>query len=161
MHHAYHPQAHASNHWGKRGGQERTTSFYLCVFACCPASGSACQHPSPSLAMRLTGTSCAFQKVGVDGLAFQDIWSLDDEMLAMQNLPQPTAAIIFIFPGGEHEDQSSAPPLPPGSPFFLYQIAGLGNACGTIAAIHAVANSGAAASLAEGTTLKTFLDANA
>jgi ubiquitin carboxyl-terminal hydrolase L3 len=95
----------------------------------------------------------------VEGLAFQDIYSFDDEMLAM--LPQPTEAVVLIFPGGEREDQSSAPPLPPGSPFFLYQIAGLGNACGTIAAIHSVANSEAAASLAEGTTLKTFLDTNA
>lgn len=92
-------------------------------------------------------------------MAFHDVFGLDDDLLAM--LPQPITAVILLFPGGVKEDQSSPPALPDGSPFFLYQVKGLGNACGTIASVHAVANSPAAAGLAPGSALKAFLDANA
>jgi len=103
----------------------------------------------------LTGFS---RKVGVSNdYQFHDVFGLDEELLMM--IPQPSHAVILLFPGAEREQATDAAAADNTGPFFLYQVKGLGNACGTIAAIHAIANSEARASLAPSSTLDAYLKA--
>lgn len=75
-----------------------------------------------------------------------DVYGLDSDALAM--VPQPVLAVIFCFP--DPPESSSHPPegvLPTehkqeasDDMYFIKQIESLGNACGTIALLHAVGN---------------------
>ncbi|KAJ2928411.1 hypothetical protein H1R20_g8676, partial [Candolleomyces eurysporus] len=80
--------------------------------------------------------------------AFQDVYGLDDEMLAI--VTKPTKAVILLFPdvpeAKAHQKEEDARIARDGQPhldptvFYVKQT--IGNACGTIALIHALANSG-------------------
>jgi ubiquitin carboxyl-terminal hydrolase L3 len=78
--------------------------------------------------------------------SFTDVWGLDDEILDTQAsmFAGPVLTVLFLFPS--KEDNRSTPPsgtvVPaPESPlFFLEQVPSLGNACGTIAVVHALTN---------------------
>ena len=89
--------------------------------------------------------------------AFHDVYGLDEELLMM--LPQPVQAMVLLFPSADavRSGQTKEDAVPPSAPFFLWQGQALGNACGTIASIHAVANSAAGEQLTPGGPLATFL----
>jgi ubiquitin carboxyl-terminal hydrolase L3 len=106
------------------------------------------------------------KKLGVpENWGFCDVFGFDDELLAM--LPQPCVALALLFPSekiaparreaffARAQEQPAAPP----ELFFLQQHDGIGNACGTVACIHAIANAAGAHNfeLEEG-PLRNFLD---
>ncbi|XP_058955110.2 ubiquitin carboxyl-terminal hydrolase isozyme L3 [Pocillopora verrucosa] len=94
--------------------------------------------------------------------SFVDVFGLEPELLAM--LPQPTCALLLLFPTSDkyHEykteqeekvkehGQEVSPNL-----FFMKQT--IGNACGTVAIIHSIANNTDVLQLDEG-FLKKFID---
>ncbi|TEB22877.1 cysteine proteinase [Coprinellus micaceus] len=79
--------------------------------------------------------------------AFGDVYGLDDDILAI--VPQPTQAVILLFPDVPEakahqtsEDERIAKDGQPHlDPTIFYVKQTIGNACGTIALIHALANS--------------------
>lgn len=86
------------------------------------------------------------ERVGVQGgWAFADVLGLDPELLAFA--PQPALAVCLLFPSKAVrrprlealEGQQDARRAP-ASTFYLTQHKEFGNACGTIAAVHAIAN---------------------
>lgn len=102
-----------------------------------------------------------------EGWEFFDVFGLDPDLLMM--IPQPCAALCLLYPSDKiskvHRAElqarmSSQPPPPPGL-FFVQQHDGIGNACGTIACIHAVANAAVAGNfeLQDG-PLKKFVSAS-
>jgi len=107
------------------------------------------------------------RRLGVPGdWEFTDVFGLDDELLAM--VPQPCAALCLLFPSQNisqaHREAMRAKRPAGGSAdntpvFFLQQHDDMGNACGTIAAVHAVANAAAAGNFAlQDGPLSGFLD---
>ena len=98
------------------------------------------------------------RRIGVPApWSFYDVFGLDPDLLAL--LPRPTVALILLFPCSpaiyqqRHEEEiqtraeAAAGSLPPeqseaqSAAFHLEQHASFGNACGTIAAVHAITNS--------------------
>eukprot|EP00164_Ancoracysta_twista_P000538 GFYU01000718.1.p1 GENE.GFYU01000718.1~~GFYU01000718.1.p1 ORF type:complete len:236 (+),score=74.66 GFYU01000718.1:76-783(+) len=94
---------------------------------------------------------------------FSDCFGLDDELLAF--VPQPCHAVVFLYPSsqmatlkkeqaekikaqGQHVSEKV---------WFMRQL--VGNACGTVALVHALANNRDKLSL-EGGFFKDFVDAN-
>lgn len=82
-----------------------------------------------------------------DNLAFCDIYGLDTELLAF--VPQPVYAVMLLFPSSvaikavkskQAEELTSDPQTLDKDLFYLYQHDGIGNACGTVAMIHAFAS---------------------
>lgn len=79
---------------------------------------------------------------GVDctNVLFQDVFTVDDEMITF--LPQPIYAFLFIYPIGNKdgylEKRHKEGPSPENPPWYTKQT--LRNACGTVALIHAIAN---------------------
>ncbi|KAL0585512.1 hypothetical protein ABG067_004653 [Albugo candida] len=76
---------------------------------------------------------------------FQDV--LSTEEWALEMVPQPVAAVIFLFPIKEQteayakeeaQNQKSSGYKKPENVFYMKQT--IGNACGTIAMLHAVGN---------------------
>eukprot|EP00434_Breviolum_minutum_P006261 symbB.v1.2.005525.t1/scaffold323.1/size229223/2 len=113
------------------------------------------------------------QKIGLpQGWEFCDVLGLDPELLEM--VPGTTVACILLFPcsdliytargvqdaqvrnGKSHKGASAATET---DLFFLKQVIGFGNACGTIACLHAISNCRAWLSL-DG-PLETFVTAQA
>ncbi|MPC33162.1 Ubiquitin carboxyl-terminal hydrolase isozyme L3 [Portunus trituberculatus] len=93
-----------------------------------------------------------------------DVYGLDDDMLAM--VPQPVCAVILLYPFSDkacqedfkkkqEEEQETAGGDIPENVYFMKQF--VGNACGTVALIHAVANNRDRIELSDG-ALKEFLD---
>ena len=77
-----------------------------------------------------------------------DVLGLETELLEL--VPQPVAAIVLLFPcttsiyayrQQEASQIRSSQPQPLSDVFFLRQVPEFGNACGTVACIHALANS--------------------
>ncbi|KAJ1980702.1 ubiquitinyl hydrolase 1 [Dimargaris xerosporica] len=110
--------------------------------------------------------------------AFTDVWGLDPDLLAL--VPQPCLAVLLLFPltpaYEAHEQQQrllqeqrsmtseSSPPLPGtmlghsrGQNSLFYMKQTIGNACGTVAVLHALANSRDIISLEPG-PLEEFLN---
>ncbi|XP_052152700.1 ubiquitin carboxyl-terminal hydrolase 3-like isoform X2 [Oryza glaberrima] len=79
-----------------------------------------------------------------DMAEFHDVYSLDADALEM--VPQPVLAVVFCFPDPTQETL-----------FFIKQIESLGNACGTIALLHAVGNAYSEISLSENSFLDMFI----
>lgn len=79
---------------------------------------------------------------------FVDVLSFDDQ--ALQWIPRPVAAVILLFPCTDtiyaaraaQKKKLSLASLTPAakSAFHVMQVASFGNACGSIAAVHALAN---------------------
>eukprot|EP01088_Endostelium_zonatum_P005035 TRINITY_DN16465_c0_g1_i1.p1 TRINITY_DN16465_c0_g1~~TRINITY_DN16465_c0_g1_i1.p1 ORF type:complete len:266 (+),score=55.73 TRINITY_DN16465_c0_g1_i1:59-799(+) len=73
-----------------------------------------------------------------ESYVFDDVLGLDEELLFATGVE----AVILLYPGGgEHRQTGAAANEDNHNLFFLEQTEGLGNACGTIAVIHALANS--------------------
>ena len=68
--------------------------------------------------------------------SFFDIYGLDEDMLSM--IPQPCLSVVLLFPSAKKTENKGDPE--DSVPFYLTQISDLGNACGTIAVIHTLAN---------------------
>jgi len=98
---------------------------------------------------------------------FCDMFGLDPDLLAM--VPQPCAAVCLLFPSEkiskprreEFAAKAAGQPPVPGDLFFCQQVDGIGNACGTIACMHAVANAAASGNFAldPECTLAKFIEA--
>lgn len=81
-----------------------------------------------------------------EGWGFADVFGLDPDLLCM--VPQPCAALCLLYPSDKishpRRDELRAKKAsmgePPSDLFFVEQKDGIGNACGTIAAVHAMAN---------------------
>jgi len=97
---------------------------------------------------------------------FHDVYGLDDDALDM--VPQPVLAVVLCFPdppqdasypseqllfSGEKETQDQV--------YFIKQIKSLGNACGTIALLHAVGNASSEVNLVENSCLDLFFKSTA
>ena len=101
-----------------------------------------------------------------DAFGFTDVFGLDEELLAM--VPQPCLAVCLLYPSGKisaprREAQraaADAQPSPPPGLFYTMQHDGIGNACGTIACMHACGNAVGADALSDG-PLKKFMEATA
>ncbi|KAM0878396.1 hypothetical protein ACQ4PT_034893 [Festuca glaucescens] len=94
-----------------------------------------------------------------------DVYGLDYDVLAM--VPQPVLAVIFCFP--DPPESSSHPPQEvlaterketSDDVYFIKQIESLGNACGTIALLHAVGNA-CSESLLDNSCLDLFFKSTA
>jgi ubiquitin carboxyl-terminal hydrolase L3 len=107
------------------------------------------------------------RRVGMPAaFGFCDVYGIDDGLLMM--VPQPCTAVILCFPSSDasyamKESQraaieASGQPAAPADLFYLTQHDGFGNACGTIACVHALANS-AGLALDASSTLGTFIAA--
>ncbi|XP_021319402.1 ubiquitin carboxyl-terminal hydrolase 3 isoform X9 [Sorghum bicolor] len=101
-----------------------------------------------------------------DDMEFHDVYGLDDDALDM--VPQPVLAVVLCFPdppqdasypseqllfSGEKETQDQV--------YFIKQIKSLGNACGTIALLHAVGNASSEVNLVENSCLDLFFKSTA
>ncbi|KAG8461735.1 hypothetical protein KFE25_001353 [Diacronema lutheri] len=95
--------------------------------------------------------------------AFHDVFGLEAELLAM--VPQPAIAVLLLFPPDQMREakaeqlerlRAEAYAPEPGL-FFMRQY--VGNACGTIAAVHALLNNKNL--VTAGSELGAFLEANA
>ncbi|KAJ2554504.1 ubiquitinyl hydrolase 1 [Coemansia sp. RSA 1878] len=78
-------------------------------------------------------------RLGVDkAVAFSDVLGLDDELLAMT--PQPVHALVFLFPVTDsfQEARIREASTPPSNVWYSKQT--IGNACGTMAILHALGN---------------------
>nr|AEV41094.1 putative ubiquitin carboxyl-terminal hydrolase family1 [Oryza officinalis] len=93
-----------------------------------------------------------------DVAEFHDVYSLDADALEM--VPQPVLAVVFCFPDPTQDARNpSQHVLVTGEKetlFFIKQIESLGNACGTIALLHAVGNAYSEISLLENSCLDMF-----
>jgi len=99
--------------------------------------------------------------VGVsDKWKMTDVYGLDDDLLA--TVPRPVLALLLLFPLNDkfeayfRKQEEAQQGEPSSKVYFMKQT--VGNACGTIALIHAVANNLDSIDLSEG-HLKKFLDA--
>lgn len=93
---------------------------------------------------------------------FHDVFGLDDELLVM--IPRPCMAMCLLFPSDKIESprrkdyaKKCLGDAKHGC-FYLKQHEEFGNACGTIAMVHIVANTGA--NIADDSPLKAFINAN-
>lgn len=103
-------------------------------------------------------------KIGAGGgaFAFHDVYGLDAELLAM--VPKPCAAVTLLFPSSKLKEAKATQLqeleksgyAPDDGIFFIKQY--VGNACGTIAALHALSNNPHL--IQEGSDLATFVAAN-
>ncbi|GBG34822.1 Ubiquitin carboxyl-terminal hydrolase [Hondaea fermentalgiana] len=99
-----------------------------------------------------------------ESVAFHDVFGLDEELLAM--IPQPVVAMCLLFPSStinairreQFADKCIANPAEQGI-FYLHQLSQFGNACGTIACVHATANA-AGVVFDEASPLGAFIEAN-
>jgi len=102
------------------------------------------------------------EKLGVSSeWQFQDVYGLDDELLAM--VPQdevPPIALVILYPDGalgkedaKQQEQSESE----SSALFIKQLPGLHNACGTLAALHSVINNTDQIKLSDDSVLGSFV----
>nr|CAB3488605.1 unnamed protein product [Digitaria exilis] len=144
-----------------------------------------CDHQFHDLALSTHSAAARAQfmwSLGVpeDEAEFHDVYGLDEDALDM--VPQPVLAVILCFPDPPQEFclllKCSLVPLQdagyPSVPFvscgeketkdrvyFIKQIESLGNACGTIALIHAIGNTSSELNLVENSFLDLFFKSTA
>jgi ubiquitin carboxyl-terminal hydrolase L3 len=68
---------------------------------------------------------------------FGDVYSMDAENLCW--VAQPVLACVFLYPTKDHKRATDSK-VASGPCFYMNQVPALGNACGTIATMHALAN---------------------
>lgn len=95
--------------------------------------------------------------------SFVDVYGLDPELLAM--LPQPTCALLLLFPTSdkyhEFKKEQEEKILKDGqdvSPNVYFMKQTIGNACGTVAIVHSIANNMDVLELVEDGFLKNFME---
>jgi len=95
--------------------------------------------------------------LGMDaGWNFVDVYGLDPDLLAM--VPRPVAAVVLLFP--DNKDKVNQPigdmqnEFPP-SLYYTKQT--IGNACGTVAIVHALANNADVIPFDESKHFKEFI----
>ena len=100
------------------------------------------------------------------GLAFCDVYGLDPELLGM--VPAPVRALLLLFPISEATEEARAEEAAAierdgqeVSADVWYTKQTIGNACGTIGVLHALANNRARLSVEGGSFLDRFLEATA
>lgn len=91
--------------------------------------------------------------------AFHDIYGTDPDLLAM--VPQPVAAVLLLFPITEsmerlRQEENNAANSGDTSSDILWFKQTIGNACGTIGLLHALANSSASSSIIPNSPLDTL-----
>ncbi|GBF91570.1 ubiquitin carboxyl-terminal hydrolase-like [Raphidocelis subcapitata] len=107
-------------------------------------------------------------RIGLDTSkhAFYDVFGLDEELLAM--VPQPVVAVLLLYPITAETEAAAkeadgriaaAGPSAPRPPPVYFMKQTIGNACGTIAMLHAFGNSLGTVELADGSFLRRFFDA--
>ncbi|SNX82944.1 probable ubiquitin thiolesterase L3 [Melanopsichium pennsylvanicum] len=93
-------------------------------------------------------TWCSSMGMNTSRFAFHDIYGTDPELLAM--VPQPVSAVLLLFPLNTAMEQIRASENVSSSPDvdgILWFKQTIGNACGTIGLLHALANSSAATAI--------------
>ena len=92
----------------------------------------------------LFSTWCETLGLDTSKYAFYDVFGLDDELLAM--VPQPVEAVLFLFPLTPRIEahRSGLQKKADEKSELLWFPQTIGNACGTIGLLHAIANSAAA-----------------
>ncbi|GFN94223.1 ubiquitin carboxyl-terminal hydrolase [Plakobranchus ocellatus] len=86
---------------------------------------------------------------------FVDVYGLDTELLAM--VPRPVAAVMLLFPSSKGlEPLGEVQTDYPKDLFYTKQT--IGNACGTVAIVHALANNQKQITFDESKHFKTFLE---
>jgi len=96
------------------------------------------------------------------GFEFVDVWGLDDELLAMVPGEKLALTLLFdhtseklgAFKAAQAVELSASPPTLPADLFYVKQF--VGNACGTIAATHVLANAARSAIPADSALGKFF-----
>ncbi|CAL5222286.1 g4625 [Coccomyxa viridis] len=107
-------------------------------------------------------------KLGLDTsqYSFHDVYGMDPELLAM--LPQPVIALLLLFPITDQSEAASKAEAdrlrdegytPPKAAYFMKQT--IGNACGTMGVLHALANNLSTVSIDDGSFLQRFYEATA
>jgi ubiquitin carboxyl-terminal hydrolase L3 len=83
--------------------------------------------------------------LSLDTYGYTDVYGLDDELLQM--VPQPVLAVLMLYPitkeneeqsHKDQENQEKTGQAVPSDVYFIKQT--IGNACGTIALLHTIAN---------------------
>ena len=83
--------------------------------------------------------------LGVENMQFADVYGLEAELLGM--IPSPCCSLILLFPVSEKYEQfrtleqekyAKEPQKIPVNTYYMKQT--IGNACGTVAIIHCIAN---------------------
>eukprot|EP00928_Gymnodinium_smaydae_P025814 TRINITY_DN2045_c0_g1_i4.p1 TRINITY_DN2045_c0_g1~~TRINITY_DN2045_c0_g1_i4.p1 ORF type:complete len:270 (+),score=65.77 TRINITY_DN2045_c0_g1_i4:81-812(+) len=106
------------------------------------------------------------KRLGLEaGWGFADVFGLDEELLCM--VPQPCVALCLLYPTAKISrprrealrERKASMTKSPESLYFLQQHDDIGNACGTIAAVHALAHGVAtkAFNVTDGSPLANFL----
>lgn len=97
---------------------------------------------------------------------FVDVYGLDNELLAM--VPAPVLAVLFLFPltdefeaasQGEQQKHEKEGHYVSDKVYFMKQT--VGNACGTVALLHAVGNNVPQVQLMQGSYFERFFQASA
>lgn len=84
-----------------------------------------------------------------------DLIGIDEDALGF--VPQPVAAIIFLYPSTVHDTTEEGDTSLNESVYFMKQV--IRNACGTIALLHGVGNNLDKIELREGSPLKKYYEA--
>lgn len=103
-----------------------------------------------------------------DGVEFNDVYGLDEEMLEM--VPKPVLAVLFLYPYTspsssemqiEQAQSSEAEKKKPTSEKVYFTKQTVGNACGTIGILHAIGNALSEIKLREDSYLDRFYKSTA
>ncbi|KAG2383169.1 hypothetical protein C9374_004506 [Naegleria lovaniensis] len=104
--------------------------------------------------------------IGADSAyEYVDVFGLDDELLEL--VPRPVVGVMLLFPltkenqelqSKEDAESEKQKDTFPKDLFFMKQT--IGNACGTVAIVHSLANNAALLNIDKDSFLKDFLDAS-
>jgi len=83
-----------------------------------------------------------------------DLIGIDEDVLGF--VPQPVAAVIFLYPSSVHDTTEEGDPSLNESVYFMRQV--IRNACGTIALLHSVGNNLDQIQLRDGSPLKKYFE---
>ncbi|GFR86425.1 ubiquitin carboxyl-terminal hydrolase [Elysia marginata] len=87
---------------------------------------------------------------------FVDVYGLDPDLLAM--VPKPVAAVVLLFPDTVKGEEAIGEVQTDYPQDLFYTKQSIGNACGTVAIVHALANNQKQISFDESKPFKDFLE---